>query len=312
MSKKSSLVGYYLVSVDNYKTLSELKRQNSELEKKLSDSLKYQKLASGEKVTQLESEIKKLEAQLEVYKKKDGERKAPEAATAVSTVHYEPPNNPNEQQGSGLSQLDGEQFRAKLFASFEEFLKSKNINQSGSGAANDLTPVVPIPMLEPPSLPAEVKPSEFATDLDVHNVEKRSTAHSASSANSDLSLDEEKLLATVKSRFKDKAKKFLSELKEHKDVISVEPDGAILIDGQLLPKGNFYELFPKLFNPPKNFRNNCALATLVDELATLGMGHLIMRNFTVGLTPKGRNYLKERAELRKVGRDKWYYLGENE
>ena len=59
MSKKSPLVGYYLVSVDNYKTLSELKRQNSELEKKLSDSLKYQKLANGEKVTQLENEIKK-------------------------------------------------------------------------------------------------------------------------------------------------------------------------------------------------------------------------------------------------------------
>ena len=310
MSKKSPLVGYYLVSVDNYKTLSELKRQNSELEKKLSDSLKYQKLANGEKVTQLENEIKKLEAQLEVYKKQDSEKKAPGAA--VSTVHYEPPNNSNEQQGSGLAQLDKEQFRAKLFASFEEFLKSQNINQSGSGATNDLTPVVPIPMLEPPSLPAEVKPSEFATDLDVHNVENSSSATSADSANRDNSLDEEKLLATVKSRFKDKAKRFLSELKEHKDVITVEPDGAISIDGQLLPKGNFYELFPKLFNPPKNYRNNCALAALVDELATLGMGHLIMRNFTVGLTPKGKNYLKERKNLRKAGRDTWYYLGEHE
>ena len=311
------MVGYYLVSVDNYKTLSELKRQNSELEKKLSDSLKYQKLASGEKVTQLETEIKKLEAQLEVYKKKDGEKKTPEAS--VSTVHYEPPpSNSNDQQGSGLAQLDGDQFRAKLFASFEQFLKSQNINQSGSGATNDLTPVVPIPFLEPPSLPAEVKPSEFATDIDVHNVENSSSANSASSAavassaNSDTSLDEDKLLSTVGSRFKDKAKRFLSELKQHKDAIKIEPDGAILIDGQPLPKANFYELFPKLFNPPKNYRNNCALAALVDELATLGMGHLIMRNFTVGLTPKGKNYLNDREELIKGGGDKWYYLGEHE
>ena len=45
MSKKKSLAGHYLVPVDNYKTLSERKRQNSELEKKLSDSLKYQKLS---------------------------------------------------------------------------------------------------------------------------------------------------------------------------------------------------------------------------------------------------------------------------
>ena len=301
MSKKGHLVGYYLVSVDNYKTLSELKNRNIELEKKLSDSLKYQKLATNEKVTQLETQIKKLEAELGQHKSnnKESEKKT---ISDVSSETYQPstsatPATPEIQQGTGAT--DSEQFRAKLLSTFQDFLQS-HFPQSGTGgAATDLTPIVPIPLPEK----VEVKPSEYATDLDVHNVEPE---------NHDFQLDEDKLLANVKTRYKEKAQKLLAELKKHSDAISVGPNGEIFISGELLPEANFYTLFPLLYRATKNYRRNTALVTLADELATLGLGHLILRNYSVGITPKGTNYFKGRAELKKFSHKKWYYLGDDE
>jgi len=303
MSKKTHLVGYYLVSVDNYKTLSELKNRNAELEKKLSDSLKYQKLASNEKVTQLESQIKKLETELSDCRSKSKESAAKTASvTDISSEHYQPNTSASadeakSQQGSGA--LDSEQFRAKLLSTFQDFLHS-HFSQSGTGgAATDLTPIVPIPLPEK----VEVKPSEFATDLDVHNVEPENSASG---------LDEEKLLADVKNRHKAKAQRLISELANHRDVISVEPNGEISINGGVIPDANFYTLFPLLYRVPKHYRKNTALVTLVDELATLGLGHLILRNYSVGLTPKGKNYFKARKDMKNFSHQKWYYLGENE
>jgi len=215
------------------------------------------------------------------------------------------------QQGGGdiaatPSALGDNDFRQKLFSSFESFLKAHKLIQSGSGTL-DLTPRIPIPMVEQP----EVKPSpENVTDLDVMN-------HDQVVDNNDLNngeLDEEKLLGLVKNRYKDKAKELLQELQRHPSEISVLSDGSITLKGQALPQANFYNIFPLLYRPVKNHRENAALAAVVDAISSLGLGYLILRYYTAGITPKGKSYLENRREISEHlnKNTPWFYLGSND
>ena len=339
MSKRSSNVaGFYLVPVDSYKSLAELKQKNEQLEKQLSEALKYKTLAASEKVAHLQNLVKKLEAELQSHKKIGGEN-----VGNVSSQRFEPTDAEQQQQQQqqqqgdssdiaslssqgGSSNLIAEQqqkggsdvadgsdiaddnvFRQKLFSSFQTFLKTHKLIQCGSGTF-DLTPRIPVPMVEVP----EVKPSpENVTDLDVMNVDQKL------SDDNDLSsddIDENRLVNSVRIRNRDKARELLSKLKEHSDYISFESNGDIVINGEQLPNGNIYKLFPLLFRPIKNHRDNASLAALLDAIASLGLGHLILRNYTVGITPKGKNYLQGRGELLQHLKNKqpWFYLGSND
>lgn len=334
MSKKSkNLSGFYLVPVESYKTLAELKTKNEELEKQLSDSLKFKALAATEKVAHLESQIKKLEAQLEHFKKTSSKEK--EKNGGVSSEHFEPTaaatdaipdakqqlqqqqqqggaqlqhqQSQQQQGGSDIADIgDDNKFRQKMFTAFETFLRTHKLVQSGSGNL-DLTPIVPIPMVEA----SEIKPSpENVTDLDVLNLQPKPKDANVT----ELNPSEDKLLESVRNRYKDKAKRLLSELKKHSTAISVLSDGGLIIHGQKLPNANFYTLFPLLYRPVKNHRENSALSSLADVIASLGLGHLILRNYTAGITPKGKNYLKNRGQISEQlkNHQPWYYLGSNE
>lgn len=334
MSKRSSNVaGFYLVPVDSYKSLAELKEKNEQLEKQLSEALKYKSLAASEKVAHLQNLVKKLEAELESHKKIRGEN-----VGNVSSQRFEPSDaeqqqqqqqQPPQQQGGSSSNLivqeqqqkggssgdvadgsdiaDDNVFRQKLFSSFQTFLKTHKLIQCGSGTF-DLTPRIPVPMVELP----EVKPSpENVTDLDVMNTDQKL------SDDNDLSsdgVDENRLVGSVRIRSRDKARELLSKLKEHSDYISLQSNGDIVINGEQLPNGNIYKLFPLLFRPIKNHRDNASLAALLDAIASLGLGHLIMRNYTVGISPKGKNYLEGRGEHLQHLKNKepWFYLGGND
>ena len=335
MSKKNSnLAGFYLVPVDSYKTLAELRLKNEQLEKQLGESLKFKSVAATEKVAQLENEIKKLQNELALHKSR--KENSEKVSSQVSSQRYEPPDgaaNASQQQqqqqeqqqqqqgGSDISSVqqgggdiaatssalhDDNDFRQKLFSSFESFLKAHKLIQSGSGTL-DLTPRIPIPMVEQP----EVKPSpENVTDLDVMN-------HDQVVDNNDLNngeLDEEKLLGLVKNRYKDKAKELLQELQRHPSEISVLSNGSITLKGQVLPEANFYNLFPLLYSPVKNHRENPALTAVVDAISSLGLGHLILRYYTAGITPKGKNYLQNRGEISEHlnKNTPWFYLGGND
>lgn len=339
MSKRSSNVaGFYLVPVDSYKSLAELKQKNEQLEKQLSEALKYKSLATSEKVAHLQNLVKKLEAELESHKKIRGEN-----VGNVSSQRFEPSDAEQQQQqqqqggssdiaslssqggssnlivqeqqqkggssssgdiADGSDVADDNVFRQKLFSSFQTFLKTHKLIQCGSGTF-DLTPRIPVPMVELP----EVKPSpENVTDLDVMNTDQKL------SDDNDLNrddIDENRLLGSVRIRSKDKARELLSNLKEHSDYISFQSNGDIVINGEPLPNGNIYKLFPLLFRPLKNHRDNASLAALLDAIASLGLGHLLLRNYTVGITPKGKNYLKGRGELLQHLKNKqpWFYLG---
>jgi len=151
----------------------------------------------------------------------------------------------------------------------------------------------------------EVKPSpENVTDLDVMN-EDQIVDHSGDT------LDENKLLNSVKNRFKKRAKELLTELKKYPDEISVQSDGSLNLGGKQLPDANFYSLFPLLYRPVSKHRENATLSALIDTVASLGLGHLILRNYTAGITPKGKNYLHGRGSLLKHLKKQtpWYFLG---
>jgi hypothetical protein len=325
MSKKNSnLAGFYLVPVDSYKTLAELRLKNEQLEKQLSESLKYKSLAATEKVAHLESQVKKLETELALHK--SSKNNSAKISSQVSSQHFQPTDvteqqqQQQQQQQQGGSFIDAEQkggsdvadsydddgFRQKLFSTFETFLRTHKLIQSGSGTL-DLTPRIPIPMVEQP----EVKPSpENVTDLDVLNKDEAQVIDNT--PNDDL--DEDKLLGSIKSRYKDKAKELLEELKKHSDEISVQSDGTITIKGEILPDANFYNIFQFLYRPVKNYRDKEALSAVVDAIASLGLGHLILRYYTAGITPKGKGYLENRGEILNHLNKKnpWFYLGGND
>lgn len=332
MSKKTSnLAGFYLVPVESYKTLSELRLKNEQLEKQLSESLKYKSLAASEKVVHLQSQVKKLEAELASLK--NSKNNSAKISSQISSQHFQPTDvteqqqqqQPQQQQQGGSlinveqkggsdvasSYDDDNGFRKKLFSSFETFLKTHKLIQSGSGPL-DLTPTIPIPMVEKP----EVKPSpENVTDLDVFNTDQTVTDNnSAENITTIDDLDEDKLIGSVKSRYKDKAKELLEEIKKHSDEISVESDGTISLKGRVLPDANFYDIFELLYRPVKNYRDKEALAAVVDALASLGLGHLILRFYTKGITPQGKGYLENRGKiLNYLNQNKpWYYLGGND
>lgn len=324
--------------VDSYKSLAELKQKNEQLEKQLSEALKYKSLAASEKVAHLQNLVKKLEAELESHKKIRGENVGNVSSQRFEPSDAEQQQQPPQQGGSsdiaslslqgGSSNLIAEEqqqkggssdiadgtdiaddnaFRQKLFSSFQTFLKTHKLIQCGSGTF-DLTPRIPIPMVELP----EVKPSaENVTDLDVMNTDQKL------SDDNDLSsddIDENRLVDSVRKVSKDKARELLSKLKEHSDYISFQSNGDIVINGEQLPNGNIYKLFPLLFRPLKNHRDNASLAALLDAIASLGLGHLILRNYTIGITPKGKNYLKGRGELLQHMKSKqpWFYLGSHD
>lgn len=328
MSKKSSnLTGFYLVSVDSYKTLADLRLKNEQLEKQLSESLKFKSLAANEKVAHLESQVKKLEAELAFHKSK--KENSTRITSQVSSQHFQPTDATEQQQQHQQQQAEQQQggsligveeggsdiatsvhqddndFRQKLFSSFETFLKTHRLIQSGSGTL-DLTPRIPIPMVEPP----EVKPSpENVTDLDVFNKDQIVDDRSNNGE-----LDRDKLLGSVKSRYREKAKELLLELEKDSYEFSVQPDGSISVKGQTLPEANFYNIFPLLYRPIKNHREKGALSAVVDAIASLGLGHLILRNYTAGITPKGKGYLENRGKLLEHLNTKtpWFYLGSND
>ena len=319
--------------VDSYKSLAELKQKNEQLEKQLSEALKYKSLAASEKVAHLQNLVKKLEAELESHKKIRGEN-----VGNVSSQRFEPSDaeqqqqqqqQPPQQQGGSSSNLiveeqqqkggsssdvadgsdiaDDNVFRQKLFSSFQTFLKTHKLIQCGSGTF-DLTPRIPVPMVELP----EVKPSpENVTDLDVMNTDQKLSDDNNLSSDG---IDEKRLVDSVRIRSRDKARELLSKLKEHSDYISLQSNGDIVINGEQLPNGNIYKLFPLLFRPIKNHRDNESLAALLDAIASLGLGHLILRNYTVGISPKGKNYLEGRGEHLQHLKNKqpWFYLGSND
>lgn len=163
-------------------------------------------------------------------------------------------------------------------------------------------------------LPPESSPTFTANQalLDQHYNKNTEDVESINDSSDDDSFNatDQKLLNSVAPFRRPKARKFLSAIKEHRDIFSYSADGTIYIDGQALEQSNFFKLFPYLFKPA-HFSSHPHLREVVNELATLGLGHLISRFYTAGLSPRGKNFIHNRAtvhkEIKSLGPD-WYKI----
>lgn len=311
-TKGSHTSAFFLIDAEEYTTISELKEKCLQLESKLTDALKYKRLADSAHKSHLEAKVNELETQLKHHK----------GLNSVTTETLQPSSS-EEQVGSGscngvpnttadknsLDKLTSEfynedQSRQKLLSAFESFIKLHNsfssssaaklADQTGCGVESDLTPNLPLPIQE--------KPSTLVENNDITN--------GTSSAVQSSSVD--RLMTSVAATSRPKAEKLLRELENIQSEMSFDNAGNIKINGSTLPDVNFYEIFPLLFKPVKNYRSNSGLSLIVDELASLGLGHLIQRSYTAGLTPKGQHYLKNRAALKKNLTSRWYFLGNDQ
>lgn len=335
--KKGRLESFYLIDADEYQTISELKAKCAELEKKLSEALKYKDLAASANESHLHAKIGSLQEELKKHK-----------GQTVSSEIFEP--NSQDQVGSGFvnpgcvpstsnsfcsldlnvnptdcavssanSDID---FRRGLVAAFEQFLKSQaaanknsqlqsSVNsipvkdQTGLGVTDDLTPTLPIPVASPTSNVtgnSEDLSSEVAARVPDDNL-----------SNATLDGVDERLVSSVPSSSRPKAIKLLSELKNYSQSFSYDESGSIKINGRLIPNSNFYEIFPSLYQRQQNKRpNDSALSLVVNEIASLGLSHLIQRSFSAGLLPRGQKYLKDREAAKNSINGDWYYLGLND
>jgi len=331
--KKPQTESFFLIDADEYKTISELKEKCSELEKKLAEALKYKNLAASAHESHLHAKIGTLEEELKKHRsqKVSSEIYQPESQEQVgsgNTTHNENEctsislqnsvNSGSEDksieshQQTLLQASNDAEFRKTLVTAFERFLKTQTCNvnspstlkidQSGSGVTEDLTPTLPIPTTD-----------NQAQTLPGQSVEDEVKSPQTNNTNNESGNSNEQLLLSVPSASRAKATKLLSELRNFESDFSYDTSGSITLNGTTLPNTSFYDLFPLLFKRQEKKRpKDSPLSLVVNELISLGLGHLINRSFSAGLLPRGQKYLKDRESVRKNLKGNWYYLGKDD
>jgi hypothetical protein len=324
--KKPHTESYFLIDADEYHTISQLKDKCAVLEKQLAEALKYKDLAASATEKHLHARIGSLQEELNKHQNQQ----------KTSSETYDPDSQ--DQIGSGNSSLakvetlpvtdtvnfteschvnllkakNDQDFRRTLVTAFEQFLSGQKpsvstshseVDQCGSGIPSDVTPILPTPI---------DSDSVASTASNLNQPESEEITDSQDSQNN-LDSFNEKLVSLVPPTSRPKAAKLLAELKNYTNEFSVDSSGSITLNGQLIPDSNFYEIFPLLYQRQEKKRDKgSVLSLVVNELASLGLGHLIQRSFLAGLIPRGQKYLKDRNSVRANISGKWYYLGQHE
>ena len=172
--------------------------------------------------------------------------------------------------------------------------------KQGAGDDSGLLPEIP------DSLPATSSPNIQTNEALINN----DSVEDDSSEPNVLNNTDQRLLETVSPFRQPKAKQFLLNIKQHHDGFHFNQDGTIYIDGKPLENSNFFKLFPFLFKPA-NYSNHVYLREVVNEIASLGLGHLISRFYSSGLSPRGKNFIHDRHEvyrhIKSMGSN-WYKI----
>jgi len=300
-TKRLQTAAFYLVDANDYKTFSQLRQENLKLQKQISELMKYRDLHSSALQTHFESKLQELHNKLRKREKH----------TNVSTETLEPHENTEVtvQSGAGLSNdleessvnvppEDNESLiQKKLLSAFENFLQKtrQECDQTGAGD-DDLTPQLALPLGEPSNAPSILEQKD--TTKDGNNSESEIPA-----------LQTDGLLSKVPLHQQNKAKRLLQELASYSSDLSFSNDGQVILNGKTLPNLEAATVLSQLYRPIKF---NTQILPVVDEIASLGLGHLIARHYTRGITPRGSNYLKNRKEIRDTLHPfyPWYYISQ--
>jgi len=286
-AKKLHTAAFYLIDANDYKTFSQLKEENVKLEKKIAELMKYRDLHSSALQSHFESKLNELHNKL----------KNRQNISAVTTETLQPNQEASDQTGRGesLEDIDSETFiQKKLLNAFENFLESHKPKFDQIGGGDDTTPQLPIPLEEQSTAPSDLKSSDSQAIVNPSN----------SSIN-------DQFISLVPASQKQRALELLKELQQYSSDLSFGENGQVILRGQIIPNLKATELFSQLYRPMKH---NNIIIPVVDEIASLGLGHLIARHYTRGLTPRGAHYLRNRDEMRRSLHPTlpWYYVSDNE
>lgn len=163
--------------------------------------------------------------------------------------------------------------------------------QEGKGA-NDLISEIPDPIVEDPLNPDLQPPSIVIQKSQPHD-----------------NFDDERLINSVPSKFRERAKKLIEKLAPFKSDLTWDASGTIFLDQESLPSSNIFKTFPFLFErkPTSNIYPN--LLEIVTKIASLGLGHFINKRLTLGLLRKKAIEDQDKIHEQIKNAKHWWYLG---
>lgn len=215
--------------------------------------------------------------------------------------------NINYQQGAGT---------ADVTESLPEPEGHSHENLNNSEGSPDHSAAEQNPSTSKESLPSSQSEPESENDSEISETESDSEHENVSSKTDSEHqlqpvLEADNLLKTVSSKQRKRASFLLHKLEKDNTHFRFNKEGYIFVDNVQIPDANFFQLFPKLFKPC-NLQKEPVLKTVINELATLGYGHLLLPHYTVGLSPRGKNFIPNRLEMRSAMRSskQWYCLAD--
>lgn len=179
----------------------------------------------------------------------------------------------------------------------ESQIKSKSLNQTGSGA-NDLIAQIPTPI--DPEIDEQQRIEQFRP-VSSATIQK-------SRLNDDF--DNERLLSNIPSALLPRAKKLIDDLNSRANEVTWDTAGVVFIDQQSLPDSDIYFLFPRLFRKVSNPDKIVHLQELATKIATMGLGYLINRRLTAGLNRTKPLPNHDELQEKIANSVNWWYIGE--
>lgn len=282
--------------------------------------------AQKRRIEELENQIKK-HLKNETSVPESSKTASSETTTDSSETEQLPDPTTLKQTGAGAPAAPD----IKLM--LQEFLsKLSSINYQEGAGTSDGSETLPVAqeVLNLESSTAEVKPtkteellptgesgnessvsSEEEQEADSESDSDADTATSTNKSVSETQFHKSHLVDNVITRQKKRAISLLHELDKEKDRFRFDDRGQIFVDNVEIPNANFFQLFPKLFKPC-NVDREPGLKTVVNELATLGYGHLISPHYSISLFPRTKQVVPNRLEMRSAMRSnkQWYCLAE--
>ena len=114
-----------------------------------------------------------------------------------------------------------------------------------------------------------------------------------------FTVDEEKLLRLVPTRFRPQAKILLRQFNQRGTELTWNSDGIIFKDQTSIPESNIFTFFPYLFKM-KHPKNMTGFDDFIQKINEMGLSNLILQK-----APKVREKL---SKLSGTGPN-WWYLG---
>lgn len=302
--KKTHTAAFYLLDANDYKTFTQLKDENIKLQKQIAELMKYRDLHSSALQNHFETKLNELHNKLK-------NRNIGEVTTETLEAHGN--KEPSLQTGagsnlqlpdftSGADCVDSDVFiQKKLLSAFENFMESHKKSNCQIGGGDDTTPLLALPLQETNSVPSDIDQTNASSLV----------PDSSENVLSSQSFDVTQLVNAVPPTQLAKAQQLIEGLKNYSSDLLFDSNGQVILNGQILPNTNASTVLSEIYGRPKN---NTNILPIVNEIASLGLGHLIPRHFTRGITPRGSNYLKNRADIKRSLNPlhPWYYMHKNE